>query len=82
MQLTVKKWGNSPAVRLPAAVMKEANLTLDQLVEVHAENGRIIIEPARKAYSLEELLAQCDPKAAMPDLSDWHDMKPQGKEVW
>ena len=53
----VKKWGNSPAVRLPAAVMEAAHLTLEQAVEVHAENGRIIIEPATPTYRLEDLLA-------------------------
>jgi len=53
----VKKWGNSPAVRLPAAVMEAANLSVDQPVEVRAEHGRVIIEPAAPSYSLDELLA-------------------------
>lgn len=53
----VKKWGNSPAVRLPAAVMEAAHLTLEQAVEVRAENGRIIIEPATPTVSLDDLLA-------------------------
>jgi len=53
----VKKWGNSPAIRLPAAVMEAAHLTLEQAVEVRAENGRIVIEPAAPAYSLDALLA-------------------------
>jgi antitoxin MazE len=53
----VKKWGNSPAVRLPAAVMEAAHLALDQAVEVRAENGRVIIEPAAPSYSLDNLLA-------------------------
>ena len=53
----VKKWGNSPAVRLAAAIMEAANLTLDQPVEVRAEHGRVIIEPASPSYSLDDLLA-------------------------
>ena len=53
----VKKWGNSPAVRLPAAVMEAAQLSLEQAVEVSAENGRIVIEPAAPTYNLDELLA-------------------------
>ncbi len=53
----VKKWGNSPAVRLPAAIMEAAHLTLDQPVNVHVENGRVIIEPATLSYSLDDLLA-------------------------
>ena len=53
----VKKWGNSPAVRLPAAIMEAAHLTLDQAVEVRVEHGRVIIEPASPSYSLDDLLA-------------------------
>ncbi|SJM91573.1 antitoxin of the ChpA-ChpR toxin-antitoxin system [Crenothrix polyspora] len=52
----LKKWGNSPAVRIPSAVMQSAQLTLDQAVEVRAEDGRIIIEPVAPAYTLNELL--------------------------
>ena len=53
----VKKWGNSPAVRLTSAVMEAAQLSLEQTVEIHAENGRIIIEPIAPVYDLDTLLA-------------------------
>jgi len=52
----LKKWGNSPAVRIPAAIMQSAQLALDQAVEVRAEGGRIIIEPVTPAYTLDDLL--------------------------
>ena len=52
----LKKWGNSPAVRIPAAIMQSAQLALDQAVEVRAEGGRIIIEPVAPAYTLDDLL--------------------------
>jgi antitoxin MazE len=53
----VKKWGNSPAIRLPSAVMEAAHLKLNQAVEVRAENGRIVIEPVPPTYKLDDLLA-------------------------
>lgn len=53
----LKKWGNSPAVRIPAAVMQSAQLHLNQAVDVRAEDGRIIIEPLAPAYTLDGLLA-------------------------
>ena len=57
MKTTVKKWGNSAAVRIPASVMVAMHLTLDDLVEVREDAGRIIIEPTRpKTYDLKELL--------------------------
>jgi antitoxin MazE len=52
----LKKWGNSPAVRIPVAIMQSAQLALDQAVEVRAEGGRIIIEPVAPAYALDDLL--------------------------
>ena len=57
MKATVKKWGNSAAVRIPASVMEATHLHLDEVVEVREEKGRIVIEPVRgKTYKLEDLL--------------------------
>ncbi|HTH97626.1 MAG TPA: AbrB/MazE/SpoVT family DNA-binding domain-containing protein [Stellaceae bacterium] len=58
MQVLIKKWGNSASVRLPAAIMEAAKLSLDQPVDVREEGGRIIIEPIKPTgFDLEELLA-------------------------
>lgn len=58
MRVTVKKWGNSAAVRIPSAVMEAAQVYLDQQMEVREEQGRIIIEPVRApTFDLESLLA-------------------------
>jgi antitoxin MazE len=75
---SLKKWGNSPAVRIPAAVMEAARLSLNQPVEVRAENGRVIIEPATQSYALADLLAGITP--------DNHHVEadfgvPQGREL-
>ena len=58
MESVIRKWGNSPALRLPAAVLKQAGYELDQKVELTVSHGRIVIEPAQSArYDLQELLA-------------------------
>ncbi len=58
MRVTVKKWGNSASIRIPAALMNAAELELDDSVDLREEGGRIIIEPVRqKRYNLGELLA-------------------------
>jgi antitoxin MazE len=57
MPVTIKKWGNSAAVRIPAPVLQAARITLDQTVEVRAEGERIVIEPVRKGYDLNALIA-------------------------
>ena len=57
MRVTVKKWGNSAAVRLPASVIQATQLELDEVVEVREDQGRIVIERVRqKRYELAELL--------------------------
>jgi antitoxin MazE len=54
---TVRKWGNSAAVRIPAAVLEGAHVQMDQEVDIRAEAGRIVIEPVReRAYKLSDLL--------------------------
>ncbi len=58
MRVTVKKWGNSASVRIPAAVMDAAKVRLDQAVDIRADRGRIIIEPVRaRTYDLDVLIA-------------------------
>ena len=57
VKTSVKKWGNSAAVRIPASVMQATSLALDEVVEVREESGRIVIEAVRqKTYDLEKLL--------------------------
>lgn len=57
MKGVVKKWGNSAAVRIPAAVLESLSIQLDDVVDVREEGGRIVIEPMRrKTYRLNDLL--------------------------
>lgn len=58
METVLKKWGNSAAVRIPAAVLEAAHLALDQSVDIREEQGRIVIEPSRlSVFSVDELVA-------------------------
>jgi antitoxin MazE len=59
----VKKWGNSASVRIPAAVMRAANLNLDDAVDVREEDGRIVVEPVGDEHAdLDALLARITPE--------------------
>jgi antitoxin MazE len=80
MEVTVKKWGNSAAVRIPASVMAAAHVALEQSVEVREEQGRIVIEPVRrKAYKLDDLLGGISAKNLHTAVDAG---EPVGKEVW
>ena len=58
METVIRKWGNSPAVRLSASAMNIASFGLEQRVTIKASKGRIVIEPADKLdFKLEDLVA-------------------------
>ena len=80
MNQHVKKWGNSAAVRIPAATLAAAGMKADDAVDVREENGRIVIEKARSdEVTLESLLARVTPENIHPE-TDWG--PPVGKEIW
>jgi antitoxin MazE len=80
LRATVRKWGNSAAVRIPASVMEATRLVVDEPVEVREEAGRIVIEPLRsKTYDLRKLVAGINSKNR-PEPVDFG--RPVGKEVW
>jgi antitoxin MazE len=57
MRSTVKKWGNSASIRIPAAVLEAANLQLDSEVDIREEAGKIVIEAYRpRTYDIDALL--------------------------
>ena len=80
MRATVKKWGNSAAIRIPASIMQATRLDLDEVVDVRGEAGRIVIEPVRqKTYELSKLLKGITSKNRHTSV----DFGPaEGKEVW
>jgi len=79
MKAVIRKWGNSPAVRLPVAVMQKANLSVEQKVTVIATRGRIVIEPSETVeYGLDELLEGITNKNLHAEVSVG---RPVGKEA-
>lgn len=56
MQVEVVKWGNSSAVRLPAAVLKELRVALGDRLELKAQDGKLVLEPTRREYKLADML--------------------------
>ena len=64
----LKKVGGSVMLAVPPAVLKTLALSADSEVGMTIDNGRLVIEPQKRPrYSLEELLAQCDPHAEMSE---------------
>lgn len=79
LRATVGKWGNSAAVRIPATLLAQANLTDKQAIDLVLSDGKITLEPVNKQeLNLEELLAQITPNNlhAEAEFGD-----PVGKEL-
>ncbi len=80
MKASVRKWGNSAAVRIPAVVLEATRLKVDEDVDIREEAGRIVIEPVReKKYKLEDLLRGITKDNIHQEIDFG---APQGKEVW
>lgn len=78
MRVIIRKWGNSASVRIPAAIMEAAHLTLNMPVEVIEEKGLVIITPERlPEWDLDQLLAEITPDN-LHDSIDFGD--PVGQE--
>ncbi len=79
MEAVIRKWGNSPALRLPVAVLKEANFNLEQKVNISVTRGRIVIEPSDTVeYDLDQLLSGITATNAHDEVSFG---SPVGKEA-
>jgi antitoxin MazE len=60
--LTVQRWGNSLAVRIPAAVAKSARFKVGQPVEVSAQDSHVLVKPiGDPKLTLAQKLAAFDP---------------------
>jgi len=85
MQMTIKKWGNSLATRIPKAVVEAIGLHFNQEVDIEAVDGKIIITPSKTIeYDLDDLLRQCKPEimALTKEDTDWVNSPPVGSELW
>ncbi len=60
---SLRKVGGSVMMIVPPAFLEQLHLESGSIVGLMVDNGRLIAEPKRPSYTLEELLAQCDPNA-------------------
>lgn len=83
MELSVQKWGNSAAVRLPTELLGMLKVALGDKLAIEVRPDGVLLKAKRPAFSLDELVAQCDSTAPEPaDMAAWRDARPVGREVW
>ena len=79
----LRKVGGSIMLAVPPALLDLLRLRVGAKVDIVVESGRLIVEPRKRpAYSLDELLAQCDDTASPSDEDRaWIDAEPVGHEL-
>lgn len=79
MQLQIKKWGNSAAVRLPQALLAQLHLQENDLCSVEVNDNSLILRPAKpKKYDLKALLAEMPNE--LPKVEGWDELADVGLE--
>ena len=74
----IKKWGNSNGIILTKRMMEEANLAVNDPLEIEIVDNQIILRKAFKHKSFEERLAEYEGKIAACNY-DWGE--PRGREL-
>jgi len=59
---SIRKWGNSLAVRLPASVVQATSLRENSPVTIEEDNGVIVIRPIEAEYELGDLVKRIKPE--------------------
>jgi antitoxin component of MazEF toxin-antitoxin module len=75
----IAQWGNSAAVRIGAAMLERAHLSIDDPVDIVATEDEIVIRRQRPRVTMADLLAQFDPAKHRHDLA--FDVPPAGSET-
>ncbi len=79
----LRKIGGSIMLAVPPALLEILHLRTGAKVGLTVRSGRLVMEPQqRPRYTLDELLAQCNPKAPRSKAErKWLDDKPAGREL-
>lgn len=80
MQAQVKTWGNSQGIRISKDILQEANIAIDDVLNVKVANGMITLVKPFRHKSLEERAAEFDGKLNLDGEHDWGET--MGDEVW
>ncbi len=82
MQVTVGRWGNNLAVRLPAEIADAVRLRDGERVDIEARDGAVVIRPSERRISLAELFRGKSPEDWRAEYAGAYDWGPDiGREI-
>jgi antitoxin ChpS len=78
----LRKVGGSIMLAVPPALLEILHVKSGDEIGISVESGRLVAEPQRRRYTLDELLARCSPRAKRTDdEQEWLSGKPVGHEL-
>ena len=80
MQAQIKAWGNSQGIRISKEILQEANVEIDDVLDVKVSDGMIMLVKPFRHKTLEERAAEFDGRLNLDGEYDWGE--PVGREVW
>jgi len=80
MQVQLKSWGNSQGIRIPKEVLSTTGFLPEDVLQVEASQGQIVIRKQFVHKTLAERAAEFDGQLNLSIEVDWDD--PTGTEVW
>lgn len=80
MQIQIKMWGNSQGIRLPKEILQKAHLSINDVLDVEAAEGKITLQKPFRHKTLEERAAEYNGNLNLDGEYDWG--KPVGREKW
>ena len=80
MQTQVKAWGNSQGIRIPKEALQEAEIYVDDVLDIKVSNGVIKLEKKIRHTTLEERAAEYGGRLDLDGEFDWDE--PVGREIW
>ena len=79
IQLPVKQWGNSQAIRLPKSLLEALEAEKDDDLNVEVINHSILLTKAEKEVTFEELFKDYNKETFTTELQSF---SPIGNEKW
>ena len=79
MEVTINKWGNSLAIRIPQKILNTLGLTQNCRLELKESEGKIILTPCDKPKSFADLFAGYEENDQIEEYDFGEEV---GKEIW
>jgi len=68
-------------VTLPPAYLKETGLTVGATVDLEIKGDKLMVSPAKKRVTLQDILKAAPKDAAKLRVPGWDELRPAGKEL-